>query len=193
MSLHFVQTSYSELMPCARDILGNLRIGISDAWEKSAPRKEFKIQKWPLQRGWWGVANVHVLRQCALLLPELPFNFPEFPFYFPEVPFCFLELPFWFPEMRFHFSKCPIVFQDCHCPLVFQKWVLFIYYAHLFPIMLFPTDYIIWSFEGSFDPLVVELSGIIISFILFTIKLSLKLGISLTRSSNKFWFGGKDS
>ena len=31
-------TLYSELMPCTRDILGNLRIRISDAWEKSAPR-----------------------------------------------------------------------------------------------------------------------------------------------------------
>ena len=73
--------------------------------------------------------------QCVLLLPKNALLFPELPFYFQLVLFCFLEFLFCFPEVPFHFSKIPCCFLELS--FVYQKCLIFIFYAHLFPRMLF--------------------------------------------------------
>ena len=77
----------------------------------------------------------YLLPKNALLFPELPLLFSRIVLYFPEVPFCFMELPFCSPEAPFYFSKMSYCFPEL--PLVFQKCLCFIYYAHLFPRILF--------------------------------------------------------
>ena len=77
--------------------------------------------------------------QCALLLSKNALLFPELPFYFQLMLLCFLEFPFCFPEVPFHFSKIPCCFLELS--FVYQKCLIFIFYAHLFPRMIFfPVD-----------------------------------------------------
>ena len=78
-----------------RNILGNLRVRISDPWEKSSPRKIFEILFWletaKNNRSRGGGMRLQVSLSSsqsaryllALLIPELPIYFPELPFYFP--------------------------------------------------------------------------------------------------------------
>ena len=122
-------TSYKKVklaLYIREDILGNLRVKISDPWRKNAPRNIFEILFWletskndHSRRG----GSTLVLRSMcpstsknALLFLELPFYFPEVPFgllemsfRFPEVPVCFPEVPFCFPEMLF-FLKNALLF-----------------------------------------------------------------------------------
>ena len=86
-------------MLCVGDILGNLRVRISDLWKKSSPKKIFKILfqletfKNDHSRQETEVTSVLVFKpmcpftyQNALLFPKLPFHFPKLSFNIPVGP-----------------------------------------------------------------------------------------------------------
>ena len=134
------------------DILENLGVRISDPWETSAPKKFFEIL-FKLKTSKNDHSRGGQIYKCPCLQVNVPIYFPKMPFYFlncpfyfqelssyfPKVPFCLMELPFCSPEAPFYFSKMSYCFPEL--PLVFQKCLCFIYYAHLFPrILFFPAD-----------------------------------------------------
>ena len=72
-----------------RDILGNLRIRISDPWEKSGTRKRFEILFWfetsrkSLFRRGGEVASASVSKSmCLFTSQKMPFYFQKYPFIF---------------------------------------------------------------------------------------------------------------
>ena len=150
------------------DILGNLRVRLSDPQEKGTPKKFFglKHSKNNHSRGGEGVRLEVPLfsSKCVLLLRKNAVSFPELAFYFPEVLFCFLELlfcfpkvPYFFPEVPFYFSKTLYCFPKLdfsfpEVPSFYLLWASFsisaFYSADLtfsscseiFPSLLFPLE-----------------------------------------------------
>ena len=134
------QKRAGEFSPHSVDILGNLRVRISDPQQKSARRKTFDIflletsknDHW--RGGMWGeVASALVLksspfttqkcpliRRIAFYFPEMPFCFPKVSFCFPEVPFYFSKIPHCFPELSLSFSELPSFYFLCASFLFFQ-------------------------------------------------------------------------
>lgn len=81
------------------DILGNLRVRISDPWEESTHRKSFEILLWfetskndSSKGGWLGC-------KCPCSEVTVPFYFPKIKTaLFPELSFYFRVLFSYFPE-----------------------------------------------------------------------------------------------
>ena len=87
------------------------------------------------------------------------------PFYILKVSFYSWNCPFIFQNCPFVSRNSPVVFQKCpflqNCPLVFHKYLLFIYCARLFQEYFFSADF---SFSSSCSQL---LRQIIFALLLF--------------------------
>ena len=112
-----------------QDILGILRVRISDPWKKSVPRKIFEILFWletskndHSKGGGLRLPVAFSLSQCVLFLPKNALLFSR-------IAVSFSRSLLLFPGIA------PLVFQKY--PFLFQKYLLFIYCVCLFPGMLF--------------------------------------------------------
>ena len=123
------------------NILWNLRVRISDPWKKVPLEKclkfyfSLKHPKWSLQREGWGCRW-----PCSQV--NVPFYFPEMPFFPQNCPFIFQNCPFISWNCPFVFQKCLFISQKmayCFSGLHFSfpEMPSLLYYAHLFPRMLF--------------------------------------------------------
>ena len=100
-------------------ILGNLRVRISDPWEKSSPRKIFEILFWletfKNDHSWSEEVRLQVPLSsiCMLLLPKNTLFFLELLFIFQNCPFvswnwCVVFI--FFSRSVFLFFKCALLF-----------------------------------------------------------------------------------
>ena len=72
--------------------------------------------------------------ECPCLQVNAPFYILKVSFYSWNCPFIFQNCPFVSRNSPVLFQKCPFL---QNCPLVFHKYLLFIYCARLFPRILF--------------------------------------------------------
>ena len=144
--------------PPPGDILGNVRVGMSDSSKRNVPRKIFEIlfsfetsKNGHSRRGKGRLQVSLSSSHCVFLLPKIFFYSHNCHFIFQDCPFIFQKCPFIFQKCPFVSWNCPFVFQKCllflkkctivfqNCPLDFQKCFIFVYCARLFPIILFTS------------------------------------------------------
>ena len=101
------------------DILGYLRVRISDPRERNAPREVFEV--FGLETSKKG----HSRRGSALFLKSMcPSTSQNYPFIFQKCPFLSWNNPLAFQKCLFISQKCPIVSQ--YCPLICPKLLVFL-------------------------------------------------------------------
>ena len=122
-----LKTPLSQIRLVAEDILGNLRVRISDLWWKNTPKKDLKFNFCLKHQKLTTPKRIRLQvslssSQFALLLPKNPLYFQNYPFISHNCTYTAWKLHFisWnYSFVSFVFHKCPVVFQNC--PLVFQK------------------------------------------------------------------------
>ena len=120
------------------DILGNLRVRISDPWEKKCPWKIFEISFWfetskndhSRGRG-WGC-------KCPCLRVNVAFYFPKMPFYFQNCPFTPRIALLFSTIALFNFQNCSFILQKC--PFASWDYHLFSRSALLFSSLAFSSS-----------------------------------------------------